>query len=307
MDRQTKTAIFAIAIIIPASSFYVWTSDQTFVSASSDSAEISVITSFYPLYEFAKQVGQDKVQVSLLVPPGIEPHDWEPTINELQKMHEADLIIINGIGFENWVNDIDIVNSDVTIVDTSNGISIISDMISNEEISDEHNFGDPHIWLNPVMAKTQVTNIVSAFVEIDPSNEKYYRQNAESYQNKLDLLDSKIQNELSQCKKDFIAFHNAFSYFAIQYNLNQHTIIESNESHANPTPKSLENVINLANNFDIDIIFTEEGVDIRTSQIIANEISGRVLVLSPIEVMDKNSDYIMRMENNLSNLKEALC
>ena len=132
-------------------------------------------------------------------------------------------------------------------------------------------------------------------------------KNAESYQHKLDDLDSRIKSELSSCNKDFIAFHNAFSYFAIEYGLIQHTIVESNEQNIGPTPKTLENVINLARTHNIDIIFTEEAVDTRTSQVIANEINGRVLVLSPIEVIEDDSNYILKMKNNLSNLKEALC
>ena len=298
MDRQTKAAILVITVIIPISSLFVWNSDQTIVSASSDSTEISVIASFYPLYEFSKEVGQEKIEVSLLVPPGIEPHEWEPTINELQKMHQSDLIVINGLGFENWIEDFDIVNSDVMIVDTSEDISVIKDEIFQ---------GDPHIWLNPAMAKIQVTNIADALIKIDPVNEKYYRQNAKSYLDKLDSLDAKIKNQLATCKKDFIAFHNAFSYFSIQYNLSQHTIINSNDPHVEPTSKTLEEIINLAQQYDIDVIFTEEAVDPRTSQVIANEIGARVLVLSPIEVIDENSNYIMKMGNNLSNLKEALC
>jgi len=266
------------------------------------------IVSFYPLYEFTKQVGQDKVNVSLLIPPGIEPHDWEPTINELQKMHEADLIVINGIGFESWVDDIDTVNSDVIIVDTSKGISIIDgDMIEDNSDQHDHSVGDPHIWLNPVMAKTQVQNIADALISIDPENEKFYRQNVKSYQDKLDALDAKIIDELSTCNKDFIAFHNAFSYFAVEYGLNQHSIVDSNEPNIGPTLKTLETVINLAQTFDIDVVFTEESVDTRTSQVIANEIGARVLVLSPIETIGDDSNYLLKMENNLSNLKEALC
>jgi len=298
MDNQTKIAIIAIVTIIPILSFAVWNTDQSIISAVADSTEISVMTSFYPLYEFTKQVGQDKVHVSLLVPPGIEPHDWEPTINELQKMYEANLIIINGIGFESWADDIDTINSGIVLVDTSIGVSLINI---------DHSSMDPHIWLNPVMAKTQVTNIVNALVNIDPTNEKFYRDNAKSYQAKLDSLDTKIKNELSACKKDFITFHNAFSYFSIQYDLNQHTIIRSNDSHSEPTLKTLEQIINLAKKFNIDVIFTEEALDARTSQVIANEIGAKVLVLSPIEVGDENSNYLSKMENNLSNLKEALC
>ena len=308
MDQQTKAAIIAIAVIIPFSSIYVWNSEQSLVLASENSSEIIVIASFYPLYEFTKQVGQDKVNVSILIPPGIEPHDWEPTISELQKMHQADLIVINGLGFENWLDDIDTVNSDVSIVDTSKGMSLIIDDTSKD---DGHHVvrssADPHIWLNPIKAKTQVQNIADALVLIDPKNEKFYRQNSKSYQEKLDSLDFKIRTELSSCTKDFIAFHNAFSYFAMEYDLNQHSIVNSNEPNVGPTPQTLESVINLAKKYNIDVIFTEEAVDTRTSQVIANEIGGKILVLSPIEVIEDNSNYISKMENNLLNLKEALC
>ncbi|KAG2477903.1 MAG: hypothetical protein NPMRth3_2260003 [Nitrosopumilales archaeon] len=157
------------------------------------------------------------------------------------------------------------------------------------------------------MAKTQVQNIVDALKSIDPDNEKFYIQNAKSYQDKLDALDAKIKDELSPCNKDFIAFHNAFTYFAVEYGLNQHSIVNSNEPNIGPTLKTLETVINLAQTFDIDVVFTEETVDTRTSQVIANEIGARVLVLSPIETISDDSDYFLKMENNLSNLKEALC
>lgn len=308
MDIQTKIAILAIAVIIPISSFYVWNSDQSFASAPSDSTKISIIASFYPLYEFSREIGQDKVSVSLLVPPGIEPHDWEPTVSDLQKIHQSDLIIINGIGFENWINDIDITNSDIIIVDTSKGISIIDNKFLHDDSNHHDEFnGDPHIWLNPVMAKIQVTNIANALALIDPINEKYYKENSLSYIEKLDSLDNKIKNELSSCNKDIIVFHNAFSYFTREYGLNQHTIIQSNESNAEPSAKNLQHVINLAREYKIDVIFAEENFDTRISQVIANEINGKVLVLSPIEVVDKNSNYLIEMTNNLSNLKEALC
>ena len=308
MNRQTNFAILAIAVIIPISGLFVWNTDQSLVSASSNTTELSVIASFYPLYEFTKQVGQDKIKVSLLVPPGIEPHDWDPTISELQKLHESDLIVINGFGFESWIDDIDSENTDINIVDTSIGIKTVdNEILENDSEYDEHSVADPHIWLNPIMAKIQVTNIANALSEIDSSNENFYQQNAESYIAKLDSLDVKIKNELKGCKKDFIAFHNAFLYFAIQYNLNQHTIINSNEPYSEATSKKLEEIINLAQYYNIDVIFSEEAIDSRSVEVIANEIGAKVLVLSPIEVLDDNSSYLIKMENNLSNLKEALC
>ena len=295
MVNQTRIAIISIAVIIPLSSFAVLNSSQSMILDVPYSSEknIVAIASFYPLYEFANEVGGEKVDVTLLVPTGVEPHDWEPTIKDLQLMQQADVIIINGIGFENWVDDIDTVNSNVKVVDTSSGLSTIDN--------------DPHIWLNPVMAKRQVENIVDAFSKIDPQNAKYYKQNGISYIKKLEDLDNKISKELSICNKDFIAFHDAFSYFSNQYDLNQHTVLESTEPHEEPTSKSLENIINQARNLDSKIIFTEEAVDQRTSQVIANEIGGKVLTLSPLEVGDSQTDYIQKMEENLLHLKEALC
>ncbi len=308
MNRQTNFAILAIAVIIPISGLFVWNTDQSLVSASSNTTELSVIASFYPLYEFTKQVGQDKIKVSLLVPPGIEPHDWDPTISELQKLHESDLIVINGFGFESWIDDIVSDNTGINIIDTSIGIKTVdNEILENDPKHDEHSVADPHIWLNPIMAKIQVTNIANALSEIDSSNENFYQQNAKSYIAKLDSLDVKIKNELKGCKKDFIAFHNAFLYFAIQYNLNQHTIINSNEPYSETTSKTLEEIINLAQSYNIDVIFSEEAIDSRSVEVIANEIGAKVLVLSPIEVLDDNSSYLIKMENNLSNLKEALC
>jgi zinc transport system substrate-binding protein len=301
VDTQTKAAIIAIAVVISLSSFVVWNLDKPVSHASPNiNQKIVAITSFYPIFEFTKNVGGNRIEVSQLIPVGIEPHDWEPTVKDLQNMQQADLIVINGIGFENWANDFALTNPDVIIVDTSKGITTDQNILTNPT--------DPHIWLNPVIAKKQVQNIANALMEIDPENKEYYNTNANSYILQLAQLDEKIKNELSQCiKKDFISFHSAFIYFADQYGLVQHSILESNEPYDEPTSKNLENMINLAKNLDIDVIFTEEVLDTRTSQVIADEIGGTVLLLSPLEIGGKDTDYIEKMEQNLLHLKEGLC
>ena len=319
MNTQTKLAIIAIVVVIPLTSVIVYGTNTNQQFTNNENSKLEVISSFNPLHEFSQIVGQEKVDATLLVPVGVEPHDWEPTIKDVQKMQKSDLIIINGIGFENWVDDLTENDYQGTIIDTSKGIVIIKSEDSHEEDSheedsheedsheeDSHELGDPHIWLNPVYAKKQVQNIALAFSISDPENGEFYHTNAVKYSKQLDTLDSKIRNELSGCNSDFVAFHDSFSYFAKEYDLNQHTIIETNNSHGEVTAKTLENVISTARELNIKVIFSEDTVNTKTSQIIANEIGGKVLVLSPLEIVSEDN-YISKMTQNLENLKEALC
>lgn len=304
VNIQIKMAIIAIAIVIPLSSIAVYGTDSNQRFTNIDNSRLQVISSFYPLHEFSQNVGKEKVDAILLVPVGVEPHDWEPTVKDVQRMQGTDLIIINGIGFENWVDDLEQAGFSGKIVDTSNGILIKT---HEEEHEDEnHSEGDPHIWLNPVYAKIQVQNIADAFSNADPTNQQYYQSNAAAYIKDIELLDLKIRDDLSNCKNDFIAFHDAFSYFADEYNLKQHTIISSNDPHGEATAKTLENIIFTAKKLNIKVIFAEESVDTKTSKIIANEIGGKVLVLSPLET-SSDGTYISKMTKNFENLKEALC
>ncbi len=297
MNIQVKITIIAIIIVIPLSSIIVYGTNTNQQFTINDNSKLQVISSFNPLHEFSQKVGQEKIDVTLLVPVGVEPHDWEPTIKDVQQMQKSDLIIINGIGFENWVDSLRENNYQGKIIDTSNEIPI-------KTLDDSS--GDPHIWLNPVFAKIQVQNIANAFSNLDPENKQYYQSNAVEYIKELDLLDSKIRTELSSCNNDFVAFHEAFSYFADEYDLNQHTIISSTNSHGEVTAKTLENIISTSKELGIKVIFNEEAIDTRTSDVIANEIDGKVLVLSPLEI-SSDETYISKMTENLENLKEALC
>ena len=304
-----KIAIIAIIIVIPLSSIAVYGTNTNQQFTINDDSKLQVISSFNPLHEFSQIVGQEKVDTILLVPVGVEPHDWEPTIKDVQQMHKSDLIIINGIGFENWVDNLIENNYLGIIVDTSNGITINqSKEQHDEEQHDEHKHlaGDPHIWLNPVYAKTQVQNIANAFANSDLKNSKFYHTNAEEYNKKLDLLDMKIRNELSNCNSDFIVFHNAFSYFADEYGLNQYTIMPTNNSHGEVTAKTLEKIILTAKKLNIKVIFSEEDISSKSSEIIANELGGNVLILSTLEITSDGT-YISKMTENLENLKVALC
>lgn len=309
MNTQTKYAIIAIIIVIPLASYYVWQGDPTKDNQVSTTKEkLVIVTSFYPMYEFTKEIGGDKVSVSLLIPPGMEPHDWEPTVKDIQQIQESDILVINGLGFEQWVNDMDNINSELMIVDTSFGITPIRNTEEYDEHAIEDSDYDPHIWLNPKNMKIQVQNIAASLKTQDFENADYYAKNTQEYLEKIDLFDKRIREDVSKCsKKDFIAFHNAFSYFAKEYGLTQHTVLKSAAVYEEATGKSLENTINLARELDIKVIFTEELANQKLTQVIADELRGEVLILSPLAIEVEGGSFLDRFETNVDNLKKALC
>ena len=313
-----KIAIVAILVAVSVTALAVWSTDQLGGdggandggAVQADMKKITVLASFYPLYDFTRNIGGDRINVELLVQDGAEPHDWDPSIRDINDMQEADMIIINGLGFEGWVDNFSEINIDTKMVDASEGI-VALDAGSDEHGDEEHgkhSSTDPHVWLNPVLVKSQVMTISNALQEIDPENSEYYKDNTASYLERLDGLDGQIRDQLSSCSADFIVYHNAFSYFADEYGLRQHAVNPSIDPHSSePTPKGIQNIIELAKDLGIDVIFAEEGIDQRTPEVIAKEIGGRVLILSPMEIGGEDSDYVLRMEQNLANLKEALC
>ena len=263
------------------------------------SSKINVVASFFPIYEFAKQVGGDRVNIMTLIPAGVEPHDYEPTIQQLQEAESADVVFFNGLGFEDsWIGRI---NND-NLVDTSALLNL----------SQGSKLRNPHVWLDPVLAKAQVQQVENALIEIDPNNKLYYQNNAMNFTAELESLDSEIKNVLQTCnKKDFVAFHDAFGYFANRYGLIQHSV-QGISPEGEVLPQRIEQTIRLADDLGLNVIYAEELVDPRFAEVIAQEIpNGKVLVLSPLEgiekeEMDTGIGYLDKMEQNISNLKVGL-
>jgi zinc transport system substrate-binding protein len=192
------------------------------------------------------------------------------------------------------------------VLDTSVGLNLTRSALDSDQ------FADPHIWLDPILAKQQVESIRDGLIKVDPANSAYYKENANTFISDLDSLDKTIKSELSTCEnKDFIAFHNAFSYFSKRYGLTQHAI-QGVSPEADVLPQRLQQIVSLARDMGLDTIYTEELADPRFASVIAQEIpNGKVLVLSPIEGIDKQEqnagvDYLDKMKENIENLKVGL-
>src|SRR5574337_532282 len=125
MKTNTRIAILAIIIVIPLSGYTLWISEQNKETTQYIAGQKKILVSFYPIYKFTKAVGGDKVDVSIIIPSGIEPHDWEPTVQDIENLKKAKMIIVNGAGLESWISNLVSANSDITIIDSSKNISLL--------------------------------------------------------------------------------------------------------------------------------------------------------------------------------------
>ncbi len=271
-------------------------------------SKVSVVASFFPIYEFVKAIGGNKIGASVLIPIGTEPHDFDPTIQQIQKANSANLLVYNGASMEEpWIHELTPQNE----VDASKGINLLANP-GDPEIKGP---SDPHIWLDPVLAVKQVQNIRDALDKVDPKNSVYYNQNTQNFIGQLDKLDTAFRGNLSSsncAKRDFIPFHLAFAYFAKQYGLNVHPIHQGITPNGEILPQKLVEVVSLAQKLGLKVIYSEDLIDPRSAQAIAEQIPGaKVMVLSPIEGTNATEQkagigYLDKMYQDMAALKTGL-
>ena len=170
---------------------------------------------------------------------------------------------------------------------------------------------DPHIWLDPILVKQQVNVIRDGLIQADPQNKEHYEENARIYNNKMDELDMKIGSALSSCQKDTIVpFHNAFTYLGERYDIHI-MALGGMAPDSEASAAEIAEFVDFVKDNDIKVIFSEELVDPRLAEVIADEANAQVLLFSPIEALNPdevgtNVSYINKMEQNLDSLVVAL-
>ncbi|HPS90953.1 MAG TPA: zinc ABC transporter substrate-binding protein [Methanothrix sp.] len=235
------------------------------------SHSLMVATTIAPLGDFVKAVGGDKVTVTVVVPPGAEPHTFEPTPSLMVDLSKADLYIMNGAGLEYWIDRMLLANKNMTVLDSSKGIALLAE--SEDEM-------DPHIWLSLRNAAIQVENICRGLTKIDPQNKDYYAKNRDAYLQKLRALDEKLNGTFSGKKnKIFIVHHPAWTYFARDYGLNQVPLMENEKE---PGPKYLGEVIEIARKNNITTLFVEPQYNPKAAEAIAQEMNARIVTIDPL-------------------------
>ncbi|WII35705.1 metal ABC transporter substrate-binding protein [Paenibacillus thiaminolyticus] len=292
--------------------------------------KVNVITSFYPIYYMASEIGGDHVQVTNLIPTGVEPHDWTPKSRDLQNASNAQLLLVNGAGFEGWLPDFQKgldAGSKVKTVEVSNGIALIQASEEEEEHGEEahaegehahedehgHDHGDidPHTWISPKSALIMAENVKDALVDADPEHRGDYEKNYEQLKAKLASIDHEYTTKLKDvAKRDIVVSHQAFGYLARDYDLHQHAIMGISPD-AEPRAQDLLNLSKLMQEKQLKYVFFEELVSDQLAQTLASEAKVDTLVLNPLEGLTQEQEaagdnYVTLMERNLQNLLLAL-
>ncbi len=291
--------------------------------AQQDKARLEVITTLFPTYDFARQVGGEKVNVFLLLPPGVEAHAFEPKPQDVVRINKADVFIYTGRYMEPWVEDLlkGVSNKKLVVVDSSRGIDLMDERDHDEDDHDEeeegghHHHGgkDPHIWLDLANAQIMVDNIAGALAEKDPANNDFYLENAREYKIKLADLDRRFKETLATAKHKTIIYggHFAFGYFAKRYGLEYDSPYEGFSPNAEPSPRAIAELIDKLNASGIKYIYYEELLDPKVARAIAQETGARLELLHGAHNLSKDGlkkgvTFLDVMEDNLKKLKAGL-
>lgn len=281
------------------------TKEEATKNEQNTQSKLQVVVSFNPLKEFAEAVGKDKIDVKTIIPEGVEPHDFEPKIKDMENISKANLFVYTGFGMESWVEKTlsAIDNNNLVIVDSSKGI----DPIKNEgEEIEEHGQFDPHIWLSLREAKIQTENIKDALVKTDEINKDFYEKNFQEFSSELDNLYNEYKGKFDGvANKNFVTGHAAFGYLCRDFGLIQNSV-EDVFAGGEPTPKKLKELVELSKENKIKVIFMEELASPRVSETLAKEVGADVQKIFTIESNEENKNYIESMKENLSNIYNSL-
>lgn len=300
---------------------------------SAQGAPLPVAASILPLGDFCQELGGDRVAVQVLIPPGASPHVFEPSPAAVAKAMESRVLVYVGAGLDPWVERLVQFHGSkgTVVVEATQGIPLIQEVPhpqhdlkkpqehgplqpatkTEEEHSvsggHAHHRGNPHVWLDPVLAQDICRRIAQAFIQIDPEHQKLYESNLSVYLGKLAQLHQDISKEVVAFRqRDYVCFHPAFAYFARRYGLREVGVIEAAPGRE-PTPGHLQRIISTIKNCRCRAVFAEPQLSLRVAEVIAQEAGVNVLFLDPLGGRPPyGSNYLKLMRHNLAVLAQAL-
>ena len=290
------------------------------LSASACSAaKLPVIAGIFPVADMVRQVGGEHVDVTFVLPAGASPHTFEPKPSLAKKFSSAKIFFMVGAGLEFWAEKfINLSGKHLKTIVLSQGVFLIRTTehhddqkhhLNNLDTFDHKSeVANPHIWLDPEIAKSMVNKIVAALCEVDNQHKKYYKQRGQKYLDELEKLDRLIKATVATFRiRKFVSFHASWDYFARRYGLEPVGVIEAAPGR-NPTPIQIKNIVAQIRKHHIRAVFAEPQLNSRAAEVIAREADVKVLLLDPVggPKQNRRSSYVDLMKYNLNVLQEAM-
>ncbi|MEO1671119.1 MAG: zinc ABC transporter substrate-binding protein [Cyanobacteria bacterium J06631_2] len=281
-------------------------------TAAQDNSSPKIVTTFLPVHLFTQAVVGDTGEVDILISPGAEVHGYQATPDDAKLLADADVLVENGLGMEEFLSALvaNAGNSDLQQITSSEGIEVIEGE-HDEHGHDEHEHGhhheggNPHVWLDPVLAQQQVATIRDELMAIAPNNADSYRTNADAYIQQLQQLNSEFEQRLAPVAGcNFITFHDAFPYLAQRYGLQQEAIVEIPEDSI--TPKDIQRVQQAAKEYQVQALLTEPGIKDKRIQQISSDLNLSLEEIDPLESGETDPQYYFQvMRGNMEALERA--
>lgn len=271
-----------------------------------ESGKVRVTVSFNALQEFAAAVGGDKVEISTMIPDGMEPHDFEPKAADIAALGRAKVFVINGLGMESWAEKTVAAAGNAALVQVDASKGAIPIKSADAAGTGEHGQYDPHLWLSLKGAELEVKNISVGLCKADPANAEYYQKNCESYTAKLESLFQEYKTKFSAAeKKTFVTGHAAFAYFCRDFALKQNSV-EDVFAEGEPSAKKLAQLADYCKKNNVKTVFVEKMVSPAISETLARQVGAKTVAIYTMEGKEDNKDYLDRAKANLSEIEASL-
>lgn len=285
--------------------------------AAGESQQLKVVATFLPIYWFTQAVAGEKAQVDVLIPPGTEVHEYQAKPADVQAIARADILVKNGLGLEEFLADTvkNADNRNLREIDVSEGIQTVDEISpvekpiesTGEEEHEHHHteYGNPHVWLDPVLAKQQVENIRDGLIAADPENQAIYEANAATYIQKLEALDGEFKQQLKLYPNcTFITFHDAYPYLAKRYDIQQIAVVALPE--ASLSPKDVQKTVETVQKYQAKALFGEPGVDNKLLETLSKDLNLTLYSIDSLESGPLDPQYYFTaMKANLQTIETA--
>jgi zinc transport system substrate-binding protein len=267
-----------------------------------------VVASFYPIEFLARAIGEPNVTVGVVVPPGTEPHDYEPTPGDMAKIADAKVVLLQGASFESWIGNAHARAPNARFATVTDGIGL-RDNPDPEEADELPK--DPHTWLDPGLFARTAGNVAQALAEAFPEHAPAFRARAQAVAADLTRLHRDYEAGLRDCDvRVVVTNHAAFGYMAARYNFTL-IAISGLDPEAEPTPQTIQRVVDEVKANNVTVVFFEDLVSPKVAEAVAREAHATTRVLSPIEGIlpdeaAQGATYETKMREDLAALREGM-